>query len=73
MEETGTEKPHKTMHSHRFWKSCQSAQPPHDALARAGFDIEFAPSEDNEIEAITLSLNKTWKAIMQRALDRRVR
>ena len=73
IEETGTEKSRQTMHSHRFWKSCQAAQQPHDTLARAGFDIEFAPTETNEIQTVTLSLNKTWRAILQRALDRGVK
>ena len=41
-------------------------------LKKAGFEIEFAPNDENQIDTVTLRLNETWKAIMQRVLDRRV-
>jgi hypothetical protein len=70
-QETGTDKSPSVLRSRRFWNACQSGKKPNDTLAKAGFEIEFEPNEANEVEAITLGLNSTWKAIMQRVLDRR--
>jgi len=72
-EATGTDKSHSVLHSRRFWNSCQAGKGTNDTLVKAGFEIEFEPNEENEIDTVTLRLNDTWKAIMQRVLDRRVR
>lgn len=71
-EETGTDKSPSVLHSRRFWNSCQAGKGTNDTLVKAGFEIEFEPNEENEIDTVTLRLNHTWKAIMQRVLDRRV-
>jgi hypothetical protein len=69
--ETGTDRSPSVLRSRRFWIACQSGKTPNDALAKAGFEIEFEPDEGNEVGTVTLRLNSTWKAIMQRVLDRR--
>jgi len=71
-EETGTDKSPSVLHSRRFWNSCQAGKGANDTLVKAGFEIEFVPNEENKIDTVTLRLNDTWKAIMQRVLDRRV-
>ena len=70
-EETGTDKSQSILRSRKFWNSCQSGKGPNDTLVKAGFEIEFEPNEESEIDTVTLQLNDTWKAIRQRALDRR--
>lgn len=72
-EETGTDKSPSVLHSRRFWTSCQTAQGSNDTLVKAGFEVEFQPNEESEVELVTLRLNGTWRAIMQRVLDRRVK
>ena len=42
-------------------------------LVKAGFEIEFEPNEEREVDTVTLRLNDTWKAIMQRVMDRRTK
>jgi hypothetical protein len=71
--ETGTDKSPAVLHSSRFWSACQAAQGSNDTLVKAGFEIEFEPNEESEVELVTLRLNSTWKAILQGVLDRRVR
>ncbi len=71
-EETGTDKSPAVLRSRRFWNSCQAGKGTNDTLVRAGFEIEFESNDKNEIDTVTLRLNDTWKAIMQRVLDRRV-
>lgn len=70
-EETKTTKSAKMVGSPRFWKDCQSGKGPQGCLVGAGFVVEFAPSEDQTIQQVTLRLNGTWLEIMQRVLDRR--
>lgn len=72
IQETRTDKSSSVLHSRRFWNACQAGKGANDALVKAGFEIEFEPNEENEIDTVTLRLNHTWKAIMQRVLDRRV-
>ena len=71
-EETGTDKSPSVLRSRQFWNACQSGKGPNDTLVKAGFEIEFEPNEESEIDTVTLRLNDTWKAIMQRVLDRHV-
>ncbi len=71
--ETGTVKSPSVLCSRRFWSSCQAAQGSNDALVKAGFEIEFEPNEEREVDTVTLRLNDTWKAIMQRVIDRRTK
>ena len=71
--ETGTVKSPSVLCSRRFWSSCQAAQGSNDALVKAGFEIEFEPNEEREVDTVTLRLNDTWKAIMQRVMDRRTK
>jgi hypothetical protein len=61
------------LRSCRFWNACQAAKPPNGTLVKAGFDIEFEPTELNEIDAVTFRLNDTWKAILERTGTRRVK
>lgn len=70
IEEIGTDKSTTTLHSRRYWLSCQAGKQPNDTLVKAGFDIEFEPTDKNQIESVTLRLNSTWAAIMQRVVDR---
>jgi hypothetical protein len=72
-EEIGTDKSPSVLHSSRFWSSCQTAQGTNDTLVKAGFEIEFEPNDESEVDLVTLRLNGTWKAIMQGVLDRRVK
>lgn len=72
-EEIGTDKSPTVLHSRRFWSSCQAAQGTNDTLVKAGFEIEFEPNEDSQVDVVTLRLNNDWRAIMQRVLDRRVK
>jgi hypothetical protein len=69
--ETGTDKSRAMLHSQRFWHACQTGKGPHDTLVKAGFEIEYQANEHSEIDTVTLRLNHTWKAIMQRVLDRK--
>ena len=68
--EVGTTKPENTLRSERFWRSCQTGKSPNDALTVAGFEIEFDGAGDQGVEQVTLKLNATWMAILQRVLDR---
>ena len=69
--ETATEKSASVLGTQRFWKSCQAGGA-NDALSKAGFEIEFESNAEGKVDTVTLQLNDTWKAIMQRAVDRRV-
>ena len=71
IEETGTERPQAVLRGEKFWTSCQAGSASNDALVSAGFEIEYEPNEEGEIDAVTLRLNDTWTSIMQRVLDRR--
>ena len=68
--EVATTKAEGTWRSERFWRSCQNGTSPNDFLKAAGFEIEFQPREDRCVEQVTLRLNATWMAILQRVLDR---
>jgi hypothetical protein len=70
-EETGTNKPQSVLRSRRFWNACQAGDGLNDTLVKAGFEIDFEPNDKSEIDTVTFRLNDTWKAIMQRVLDRR--
>ncbi len=72
-EEIGTVKSPSVLHSRRFWTACQAAQGGNDTLVKAGFEIEFEPNAESEVDVVTLRLNHDWRAIMQRVLDRRVK
>lgn len=69
--ETGTTKSETVVSSLRFWKDCQQGKGPHGCLIAAGFEVEFIPCEDRTIREVTLRLNGTWMAILQRVLDRK--
>jgi hypothetical protein len=69
-EEVATTKAENTWRSERFWRSCQNGTSPNDVLKTAGFELEFEPGENRCVEEVTLSLNSTWMAILQRVLDR---
>ncbi|MDA0660974.1 MAG: hypothetical protein O2931_10920 [Planctomycetota bacterium] len=71
-EETGSDRSRNVLHSRRFWDSYQVGKSPHDVFLKAGLELEFKPNEKSEIDVITIRLNKTWKSIMQRVLDRQV-
>ena len=72
IEETATEKSPTVLGTQRFWKSCQTGKGTNDTLSKAGFEIEFGPNDEGKVDTVTLQLNGTWRAIMQRVLDRRV-
>ena len=67
-EETKTAKSTKVLSSARFWRDCQAGKGPQGCLVGAGFVVEFA--EGQAVENVTLRLNATWLAILQRVLDR---
>ncbi len=71
IEETATEKPSSVLGTQRFWKACQAGKGTNDTLSKAGFEIEFGSNAEGKVDTVTLQLNGTWKAIMQRVLDRR--
>ena len=68
IKETATEKSASVLGTQRFWKACQAGT--NNTLSTAGFEIEFESNEEGKVETVTLQLNKTWKAIMKRVLDR---
>ena len=70
--ETATEKSVSVLGTQRFWKTLQAGNGGNDTLVQAGFDIEFTTNEEGKVEAVTLQLNDTWTAILQRVLDRRL-
>ena len=63
--EVGTNKASKTLHSSKFWRSCQHGEGSNDVLTKAGFDLEFQESEDGCVVEVTLRLNSTWLAILE--------
>ena len=69
-EEVATTKSENTWRSERFWRSCRDGASPNDFLTVAGFEVEFQAREDRCVEEVTLRLNETWMAILQRVLDR---
>jgi hypothetical protein len=71
MTETRTDKSPSAMRSQRFWNACQTGDASNNVLSKAGFHVEFLPNAKGEVEIVTLRLNNTWRAIMQRVLDRR--
>ncbi len=72
IKETATEISSSVLETQEFWKACQAGKGTNDTLSKAGFEIEFGPNAEGKVDTITLQLNDTWKAIMQRVLDRRV-
>jgi hypothetical protein len=69
--ETGTEKAASTLHSQRYWNACIVGQGSYSALSKAGFELSYTPNEAGQVEAVTLRLNASWRAILQRVLDRK--
>lgn len=69
--ETATDKSASVLGTQRFWKACQAGTGTNNTLSKAGFELEFEPNAEGKIETVTFQLNKTWKAIMKRASDRR--
>jgi len=69
-QEIGTDRSPIVLKSLRFWNSCRIGKSPNDVFPKAGLELDFQPNEKSEVELITIRLNDTWKAIMQRALDR---
>jgi hypothetical protein len=69
--ETATSKADSTLRSVRFWRACQQGKSPNDALAKAGFEIEFEPNELRSVQEVTLRLNQTWMTILDRVLERK--
>ena len=69
--ETATTKAESTLRSARFWRACQSGKRPNDFLTTAGFEIEFQQDEKRNVREVTLRLNQTWTAILQRVLARK--
>jgi len=67
--EVATTKSENTWRSERFWRSCQAGASPNDFLTVAGFEVDFQ-SRDRYVGEVTLRLNQTWMAILQRVLDR---
>jgi hypothetical protein len=70
-QETGTEKAPSTLQSQRYWKACIVGEGSYSALSKAGFELSFTPNESGKVEAVTLRLNASWQAILQRVLDRK--
>ena len=68
--ETATTKAEGTLHSARFWRACQTGNSPNDALATAGFEIDFQQDEKKRVQEVTFRLNQTWMTILQQVLDR---
>ena len=71
IEETATEKSASVVGTQKFWKAFQTGTGTNDTLLKAGFEIEFESNAEGKVATVTLQLNDTWKAIMQRVLDRR--
>ena len=71
IKETATEKSASVLGTQKFWKACQAGKGTNDTLSKAGFEIEFESNAEGKVATVTLHLNDTWKAIMQRVLDRR--
>ncbi|MCA9142292.1 MAG: hypothetical protein H6821_15425 [Planctomycetaceae bacterium] len=69
--ETATTKSESSLRSVRFWRACQAGDSPNDFLAKAGFEIEFQEDDDRNVQEVTLRLNKTWKTILDRVLERK--
>jgi hypothetical protein len=63
--ETGTRESLRSLQSQDFWNSCQRGSTDGDLLTKAGFVLDFVPSEDGKVESVTFRLNETWLAIMQ--------
>jgi hypothetical protein len=70
-QETGTEKAPATLQSRRFWNACMAGEGSHSTLTRAGFELSYTPNDAGKVELVTLRLNASWKAILQRVLDRK--
>ena len=70
LRETATDKSASVLGTPKFWKACQAGKGTNDTLSKAGFEIEFESNADGKVDTVKLQLNDTWKAIMQRVLDR---
>ena len=68
--ETATTKAESSLRSVRFWRACELGKSPNDFLAKAGFEIEFQPDEEQNVREVTLRLNKTWLTILRQVLER---
>ena len=69
--ETASTKSESSLRSARFWRACQLGDSPNDFLAKAGFEIEFQEDDQRVVQEVTLRLNKTWKTILHRVLERK--
>lgn len=68
--ETATTKVNRTMKSTRFWNACQQGSSPNEILVKAGFELEFEPNDNCQVEEVTFRLNESWTRILQTAIDR---
>ncbi len=71
IKETATKESASVLGTQRYWEACQAGKESNDVLSKAGFEIEFELNAEGKVDTVTLQLNGTWKAIMQRVLDRR--
>jgi hypothetical protein len=69
--ETGTEKSAATLQSPKFWNACILGEGSNTTLTKAGFELSYVPNGAGKVEAVTLRLNPSWQAILQRVLDRK--
>jgi hypothetical protein len=69
--ETGTEKAASTLQSRKFWNACIAGEGSYATLSKAGFELSYEPNGAGKVEAVTLRLNASWQAILQRVLDRK--
>ncbi len=72
VEETATQRSPSVLATRRFWTTVQTGEQNNHILARAGFQIEFSPSEGGNVESVTLRLNDTWSRIMQHMIDQQL-
>ncbi len=71
IKETATEISSSVLGTQKFWIDCQAGKGTNDTLSKAGFEIEFESNAEGKVATVTFQINDTWKAIMQRVLDRR--
>jgi hypothetical protein len=69
--ETGTEKSDSTLHSQKFWNACIRGEGSNATLCRAGFELSYVATDAGKVEVVTLRLDASWQAILQRVLDRK--
>lgn len=69
-QETGTKEPRENLVTQSFWRSCRAGDPGMDMIVKEGLELEFTPTEDGQVEAVTIRLNATWRGVLQRAIER---